>query len=312
LTRQLFYRTLFDLTRDAKISCTEYLDIVVKFLDKETDEEILNITVRNISGLITYYLPQRCYAHYADEMFKLVETILANNISNKEIVLTMLEVIILFAHSEEHMQLLKEWLIHGPYVRGKENSKVEIPPQLLIQDHRFNIVTLLHRSKNIASDEKVILLEAEVTRDNNSDRSIRARCRCKAALPNPDIKAELWNKFVNEPNSDSLYNMKAYMSTFASVDQLDIVENFLKAKFFDDALTVGKQEFFYVDAFVMYCGPVYFVNEDVIDRLEKLAENASQYDTLKRRLLELADDMRRYLKAQSLAEVYLSILNKWK
>ena len=96
------------------------------------------------------------------------------------------------------------------------------------------------------------------------------------------------------------------MSYFASIDQLDLVEEFLRVKFFEDVAKIGKQDHFYVDAFVMYCSPVYYVEQDVIKRLEIVAEEVKQFDTLRRRLLELADDMRRFLKAQSLAEVYLA------
>lgn len=311
LTRNMFYRSLFDLTRDAKISCPEYLDIILGLIEHETNDDILTTTLRNISGLINNYIPLKFHAYYSTQIFDLVTRILSNNADNKEIVINLLELSIVFAQSDEQMNLLKDWLISGPYV-FKDGQKVKIPDELLNQDNRFNIVALLYKSKEMSMDEKTKLLEAEVVRDKNSDRSERARCKCRAALPDKEIKKELWNKFVNEPQSESLYTMKAYMSSFASIDQLDLVEEFIKDRFMDDVLKIGSQEFFYVDAFVMFCGPIYYVNLEVIEKLEALAEKAKEYDTLRRKLLELADDMRRFLKAQSIAEVYLSLLNKWK
>jgi aminopeptidase N len=309
LTRQLFYRSIFDLARDAKISCPEYLDIILVLLEHETNEDILSSTLRNISGLISSYVPLKFYNYYSSQMFDLVSKLLVNNMENKEIVLNLIELLIVFASSEDHRQFLKSWLIEGPYLM-KNGEKVLIPSGMLNQDNRFSIVAFIHTSRQISLEEKTKLLESEIERDKNSDRSVRARCKCRSALPDPEIKKELWNKFVNQPESESLYNMKSYMSYFVCIDQLDLVECFLNTNFFEEALKVGKQDFFYVDAFVSYCGPIYYVNLEVIEKLEKLAEEAKEYDSLRRRLLELSDDMRRFLKAQSLADVYLSIVNK--
>lgn len=304
LTRQLFYTSIFNLTRDAKISAPEYLDIILKVLEHETNDDVLTTSLRNVSGTISNYVPLHMYPKYSSKMFELTGKLIANNMNNKEIILNLLELTIVFAHSEEHMNILREWLEKGPYVM-KNGERVEIPTNLLNQDNRFSIVAFIHRSRQISLEEKTKLLENEILRDKNSDRSIRAKCKCKAALPDAEIKKELWDTFVNKPESESLYNIKSYMSYFASVDQLDLVREYIDEKFFEDALKVGKQEHFYVDAFVMNCGPGFYVSEETVKKLEELAEKSKEYDTLHRRLLELADDIRRFYKAQCLAEVYI-------
>jgi aminopeptidase N len=311
LTRQMFYRSLFEITRDAKISCPAFLDIILKLLQHENNDEVLSTTLRNISGLIANYLPVKFYPHYSSLMFELVEKILAYNLSNKEMVINLLELILVFAHDDEHIGMLKSWLENGPWVR-RNGVKVEIPSNLLNQDNRFTIVALIHRSRHYSAEEKASLLEAEVTRDGNSDRSVRARCRCRASLPDFEIKKELWDKFTNKPDSDSLCNMKSYMSGFSSIDQLDIVETFINEKFFEDVLKIASKDFFYVNAFVSYCGPIFYVSDSTIEKLEALAEKTKDFDICRRTLLELSDDMRRFIKAQQIAELYLSLLNRWK
>jgi hypothetical protein len=287
------------------ISCPEYLDIILKVLVHETNEDVLTSTLRNISGLIANYMPLKYYGEYSSRMFDLCLRLLGDNLKNKEIVLNLIDLILVFAHSEEHMKFLRKWIETGPYVE-KNLEKHKIPTALLNQDNRFNIVAFIHRSREISLEEKTRLLEAEIEKDKNSDRSVRARCKCRGALPDAAIKAELWDKFVNHPDSESLYNIKSYMSSFASNDQLDLVEEYVNGKFFDDSLKVGQQEHFYVDAFVMCCGPSYQVSQETVDKLEILAEKSKDYDSLRRRVLELADDVRRFHKAQTLAQEYLS------
>ena len=182
----------------------------------------------------------------------------------------------------------------------------EVDSSLLTQDNRFSIVALIHRSRKISLEEKTSLLESEVTRDKNSDRSILARNRCRASLPDKSIKDEIWNKIVNQPDSDSLYNMKALMSGLVNIDQLDLVEDLIKNRFFEDAKKVAKQEHFYVDAYVNNCYPIYYVDDEMIARVEKLADEIDHNDSMRRALRESADDMRRFAKAQKLSEQYLN------
>lgn len=311
LTRQLFYRSILELTRDAKISCPEYLDMIIKLIKHETNEDIISNSIRNISSLIALYLPIRVYPYYSAQMFDLIRELLGKNSNNKEIVLNLIEALISFAYSQEHAEILKEWLSNGPYVNLNGN-KITIPENLLTQDNRFRIVAFIHTVRTISNEEKSKLLEAEVLRDNNSDRSIRARCSCKAALPDLAVKKEIWDKIINHPTDESLYNMKSYMSYFAPINQLDIVDEYLRDRFFEDAMKIGNQEFFYITPFMMYCSPMIIVENDIIVKLDNLTEKAKEFETLHKKLLELVDDMKRFRKAQSLAEIYLSLLNKWR
>jgi len=310
LTRQLFYRSILELTRDAKISSPEYLDIIIKMIRHETNEDIISNSIKNIAPLIANYLPLRVYQYYSSQMFDLTCELLAKNVNNKEIVLNLIEALLSFAYLPEHAEFLKDWLINGPSVKLTGNT-VTIPSNLLTQDHRFSIVAFIHKIRTISLDEKSKLLEAEIERDKNSDRSVRARCSCRSSLPDPSVKAEIWDKLINKPTSESLYNMKHYMAHFAPINQLDIVDDYIRNKFFEDVLKIGNQDYFYLTPFMMYCSPVLLVENEIIEKLEALTEKAKELETLHKMLLELIDDMKRFRKAQSMAEIYLSILNKW-
>jgi aminopeptidase N len=300
LTRQLFYRSIYDMTRDATLSCSEYVDIVANLLQHEKNDEIISTTMRVVSGIIAYYMPHKYYSTYASRMFDLTLNLIVQDLSNKEITKNLLELAIVFANTEEHNEILKKWLT-SIVING-----TEVDSSLLSQDNRFSIVTLIHKSRKIGLEEKNNLLEAEITRDKNSDRSILARNRCKASLPDKAVKEEIWNKIVNEPSSESLYNMKALMSGLVNIDQLDLVEDLVKTRFFEDAKIVAKQEHFYVSAFVDNCAPMLYVQDDIIAKIEKLADEIESNDSMRRALKELADDMRRYAKAQKLSEQYLN------
>jgi len=88
------------------------------------------------------------------------------------------------------------------------------------------------------------------------------------------------------------------MSTFSPRDQLDLTEEFLTDKFFTDVPELAKKvEHFYLENFLDYCSPKLYINEDMIGKLSKLAEENKSIDTLHIKLKEMIDDMKRFLKA---------------
>jgi aminopeptidase N len=312
LTKQLVYRSIFDLTRDAKLSSLEYFDIISNLIRKETNEDILATVLRNVQGIISNYIPLNYYEKYTSIMFDCIVELLTREVtaynnnyskSNKQLILHLVDFAVSFAYTENQIELLKPWLAQ----EKPSINNVEFDSHFLTQENRFKIVKLIHRSRKISDEEKEKLLQNEVVRDKNSDQSILAKLACYASKPDEKIKEELWKKFVFQSTSDSLYNMETLMANFASRDQLDLVKDYLQNKFFEVVPEVGKaNDFFYVRTFVNCLSPSYYVDEETIGKLEKLAEKVKDQDQVHKCILELCDDMKRMLKAHKLCEEYIA------
>ena len=222
--------------------------------------------------------------------------------SNNDLLLHLIDFLVGFAFTEEHISYLKNWITDGISVNG-----LKIHDKFLTQENRFKIVKLIHRSKVISNSEKEDLLSNEIKRDKNSDSSTLAKLACYASRPEKDIKEELWNKFVYQSTSDSLYNMETLMNNFSSRDQLDITDEYLRNKFFDVLENVGKNnEFLYVRSFIACLSPIYWIDEENIKKLEKLSEEVKYMDAVYKCVVETTDDMKRMLKAHKLCEEYLN------
>lgn len=98
-------------------------------------------------------------------------------------------------------------------------------------------------------EDKEKLLEKEVVLEGNSDKSMRAKFECRASLPDIKIKEELWNMFINNPAKESLYNLKAYMSGFCQINQIELIKQILTEKYLEDIYKISNQDFFYINAF---------------------------------------------------------------
>lgn len=311
LTKQLVYRSLFDLTRDSKMSAVEYFDIMSQLIRKETNEDMLATVLRNIQGIIGNYIPLKYYEKYTSVMFDCIVELLTReltaynnnyNKSNKELILHLLDFLVSFSFTENHISILRSWLTDTEKIALGD---VQFDSSLLTQENRFRIVKMVHRSRKISNEEKQKLLDIEVQRDKNSDRSVQAKFACYAARPDSSIKSELWNKFVHQSTSESLYNMQYMMANFAPRDQLDLVDDYIKNKFFEVVYNVGKNnDFFYVRAFVDYLAPIYYADDETICKMDKLAETVKDFDQVAKLIKEHADDMKRFQKAHKLCEEY--------
>jgi len=300
LTKQMIYRSLFDLVRDAKMSSLDYLDLVKKHIIYETDQDILTTTLRCVAGTISNYMPLQHYHKYASSMFELVMTLISKEGHDDDTLRNFIRYLLQFSCTEEHRNMFTVWLKDGPFVVNQKDQKIPIKNTLLSQENRFALVTFIHESKSISNEEKAKLLEKEVENDKNSEQSVQTRHACYAARPDPEIKKELWDKFTNKCTSESLVNMETLMGNFASRDYLDVIAPYVKERFFEDVTRVAdKEDRFYVVSFVNNLSPNLFVGEEMITKLEDFL-NKTTNDILKKEISNLVDDMKRKYKAQKL------------
>jgi len=311
LTRKLIYRTIYDGVRDAKIACNEYIEFISAQMQNESDEELIVCNLGYLAAAISNFLPGKYYKTFSAVLFEMVAKLMKKFINEKTLVISLLQYLISFANLPQLILQLKNWLADEPSILI-DNEALKIPKELVSQDNRFAILQKIYMLSEISIEEKTKLLEAEKARDKFSDKSMKTGLTCTALLPDISSKQAIWDKIINEPKSDSLHNMRALMNGFEPLAQLDLVEKIIKERFFVDVLKVSDNEYFFIDYFFMFCTPVNFIEKDVIDRIEQLiTELNSEHEYVKKKLMEMVDDMKRYLKAQMLCEIKMSILNKW-
>ncbi len=291
--KQSIYRALFDSVRDGKISALDFINITFKLLEKESKENIV-ILLSYTDSVISQYIPFKYLVEYKTKFFKLLVKILENELSK-------------FFFSEDVVKQIISFLPRN--CTNDEDRKyliklLNINSKLISQDNRFSIVKNIFKSRTISLEEKQKLLEKECERDNNSDSSIRARIGCNAALPDKENKLKVWDKLVNEPNKDSLKNRIQLMASFAPYDQIDLVEDLIKNKYFEVFPDLIKNvEHFYLEYFIYYCGPSsYIINEEVIKKYEELKEKIKDNTQATKFILEECDLMKRRLKGQNITE----------
>lgn len=297
LVKLTLYRSLFDALRDSKISSIEYLDILIDAIKLEKDDNNLSLILRHIRSAIITYTPRKYVAQYKTKLFKIIKELIEEELSEinykNDIVKILITYLTLFAYNIDEVKYLIQLL--------------NLSPKVVSQENRFSMVSAIYKNREIKLEDKKKLLENEVKRDKNSDNSILAKHTCNALTPDKINKEKLWRKIVNEPTSDSLVNMQAIIESFATLDQLDLVEDFLKNKYFEVVPILGKTaEVFYIKSFISDLSPTYYTEDDtIIEKFKKLIEEVKDMPQVKRYVTEEYDLFLRKRKAHALCEEYL-------
>ena len=300
LTKLSIYRSLFDCFRDSKISSIEFLDIIINSIKNEKDENNLSTLLRFAKSASSIYMPIKYIKSYKKKLFEELKNLLETQLSSIDFKKDLIKPILMYLPSysdEDNVQYLIQLM--------------NLDPKLVSQEDRFRFLKTIFICRNINLEDKQKMLEAEVKRDKNSDNSITAKLACNALLPDRKNKEILWNKLTKETTSDSLVNMQTIMGAFAPVEQYDLVDDFIKEKYFEVIPELGKNnESFYIKDFIGECGPTHYPTDEIIKKYEDLIEKVKDMSQVKKYVAEECDLLKRIKKAHELCEEYMKSVDK--
>ena len=290
-----------DLDKNSKISAIEFLDIIISSIKNEKNENNLSTLLRFARSASSLYMPIKYMKEYKKKLFNELKALLESQLSSINF----------------EKDLVKPILLYLPFYSDEENVSyliqlMNLDPKLVSQEDRFRILRAIFSCRNIDIKDKEKLLEAEVKRDKNSEDSINAKLSCNALLPDRKNKEILWNKITKETTSDSLVNMQTIMDYFSPVEQYDLVDDFIKEKYFEEVIPeLGKNnESFYIKEFVSACGPKHYPTDEMIKKYEDLIEKVKDMSQVKKYVSEECDFLKRAKKSQELCEEYMNSIGK--
>ena len=131
-----------------------------------------------------------------------------------------------FLASEENIRTALGWMEQSKITVGDGEHLFDLMPK-----HKHTILQIFFKSRDFSKEQKMDLLETTLGEDK-SDLVENCRAGCLAGLPDPEVKARVWQEVTDPNNTDSLYVRSAKMGGFYSFEQIDIVEPYFE-KFFD-------------------------------------------------------------------------------
>lgn len=223
LTKLVIWKSIWDMLRESMISIREFMQLVVSQLSSENEVLILTLSLDYALKVISEYIPNDFKTKEASAIFEEIIKKVGKDkgVEHKR---HLIKYAIELAYTKEQRGLLLHWAMEKEDIGFK-----------LSQENKYAIIKLIFRSQDISMEEKTAILEAEVSKDK-SIQGIKARLACRASLPDPKIKEELWNWYIKEDHSESEQNILASMSAFWCWEQSELLEKSAQMFFNDVSL----------------------------------------------------------------------------
>jgi aminopeptidase N len=282
LLRQLLWTSFYDLTRDANMKSTDFLNLVSSKISIENDPKLLQTVISRALGALIHFVPNALVPNLADKLFHSFYAEL-NKAVEKDFQIVWARAVVDFARTEATVKNLEEQL--------RNNNPV------FTQDLRWSIIQKLHAWSFPDAAE---FLKKEQAKDN-SDTGVRAVLKANTSIPDLQVKNAAWERFLNPETKMSAHQSAAEMSGFRWSHQDGLLAPFTD-KFFQEVTTIfKKREKEFASTFFLSLFPSDPENPKILQLAKDLLSKLTPDDKhLSRVLKEEIDDLERELKCRNL------------
>jgi aminopeptidase N len=284
LLRQLLWTSLYDLTRDAKMKATDFLNLVSSKISIENDSKLLQTLITRASAVLSHFLPNAIFPAYSEKLFHSFFHEL-NKATEPDFKIIWARSVVEFAATESTVNVLAEQL--------RNNNPV------FTQDLRWSMI---HKLLAWGFPDAGEFLEKEKQKDI-SDTGARALLRAKTSVPDINEKRAAWERFIHPETKFSAHQSASEMSGFRWRHQESILEEFIE-KFFQIISMIFKtREKEFANSFFIHLGPSNPENPKILHCAEQLLANLSPEEKhLRKALQESIDDIHRSIKCRNLIQ----------
>jgi aminopeptidase N len=282
LARAITWAALWDMLRDAEIPARQYLPLILRNIQGETDIGVVQDLLAQASSAIFVYgdpaNQEAALKVLADHALRALDK--AQPSSDFQLAWT--HAFISAARSEEHLAVVRG-LLDG--IKVFTGLKVDT-------DLRWSIVNAL---AGVGVDDG--LIDAELKRDP-TDEGERYAAAARAARPTAEAKEQVWASLM-EDLALPLATMRSMMRGFHRFDQRPVLEAYA-ARYFQALATVWKErdiEIGLVFARMMF--PSVVVDDKTIKVTDQYLARENVPGPVRRVLLEAKDGMQRAMRARA-------------
>jgi aminopeptidase N len=278
VARATIWGALREAMLDATVSPEVYLDAMERALPGEADLAVDKIVGNFRVGAVTSYGP---YLNGPEDRLRLA--VLAEQLldaaapsSNRQVIAA--RALVTFSRDAER---LGGWLDSGA------------PDGLLVdEDLRWRLVRALCELGARGPDD----IEAERVRDRSSQGAEWA-LRCRASLPDPAVKAEVWDSITTDQALTN-YGLYALCDHFFSPTQVELTEPYVERFFSDVPATATFRTGMMVDQSASRLFPEYAVAPDTLALSEACLAGVGLTPGTRRAIADRTDDLRRALASR--------------
>ena len=286
LLRQLIWQALWNMVRDQQLRSTDYLLLAAAKVTHESDTELIETILANVSAAIARYLPDSRRDEQAYRFSEVAWEALQHAPKGDRQIIWTRALIGLAITPEDIDRVIR-----------LADGDLSVEGLTVDQQMRWDIAA---RATAHGIEGASARVGAEWERDP-SDRGERAALRAEVAEPSEDVKAEAWRR-IHDEGYGSLHLTGAAMGGFHWNVQRELLDPWVW-DFFErlpEVFTERQNEF--ARAYFGNLFPHYRVERAVLDRSQALlTEIDKRLPLLARSLRETSDDLERAIRCREFA-----------
>nr|MDQ3323213.1 M1 family metallopeptidase [Acidobacteriota bacterium] len=275
--RAMMWGSLWDSVREAELAPRDYVRLVIKNLNVETDESTIQTLLGRVSTAMNYYPSDKQRDEFAAE----VETILIDKMQNAPTLGQRITFYRAFLNVASGKQTLKDVL----------SGKLQIKDLKLKTKDKFDIATKLL----ILSDKDATQILAELEKTETSDDAKRYAYAARAGIATAENKQKFFGDFTNNKEISESYIETAF-SPFNSTKHADLTLPFLENALKELPNLKRNRKIFFVNGWLgAFVGGQ--KSEQALAIVNKfLADNPNLDKDLRLKVLENVDNLERAVK----------------
>ena len=284
LARTLCWSSAWDMARDGELAARDYLSLVLRGLETETDSSVVRTALRQVeTAVLLYSAPERRdeeRRRLADGLAALLRTTTPGGDNQLQLLRSYASA----AVGDGHLDAVRRLLDGEDVLDGLQ----------IDTDLRWHVLHQLVAAGRADAGE----IEREQDRDDTATGRRRAAA-AMAARPSAQAKQEAWDSILND---DTLPNaiQTAVIGGFADADQLDLLRPYVPAYFsaIEDVWAQRTNET--AQNIVLGLFPVLLAEQATVDAADEwLDGNRDATPALRRLVAESRDSVARALRAQA-------------
>jgi aminopeptidase N len=287
LLRQLLWGSVWQMVRDGQHPSTEFLRLVRDVLPSETDDQIVDAALDAARGAIARYVPE-------EQRIAAARSFVATALGTLQAL--------------PPGDLRRLWLRaaigaladagDAALLTGLLDGTLVIPEVPVDQEMRWGIVTAASAFGLAGAAERI----ADERARDRTDRGERFALTAAVSAPDAAAKAGAWAR-IHAEGYGSLHRTRAAMAGFNHAHQATLLAPYVDAFFAAAPGVVAGQEHVFSSSYVARLFPTYRVEPEIVARARALAAlEGDRLPTLRRLLVEAADDLERAVTCRAVAE----------
>lgn len=285
LLRTLLWSTLADMVRNARFSSLDFLELVRAVLPAERDDQVLAAGLDAARGSLARYVPERRRVGEASRFVALALATLPG-VPEGDLRTLWLRAAIGAAAAPADVAALAE------VVHGRAGPAVRVD-----RDMRWGVAALAVAHDLPGAPAR---LAAERAADP-TDRGRREALRAETGAPDAEVKSAAWRQ-IHDEGYGSFHLTQAAMRGFVHAHQAALLEPYVERFFAALPGVARERDHPFLRAHVTNLFPHHRPDPDVVARARALADaEGERLPSLRRLLLEAADDMERAVVCRSFA-----------